>query len=307
MLESPTAISLSSLVRLERKAGALKLLSGSIRSVLTGGHLSRLRGRGMEFDEVRRYQTGDDARTIDWKVTARKGAPYLKLFHEERERPILLCIDYRQTMFFATRGALKSVIASTIAALYGWAGLAHGDRVGGVLFDDHTSWEQRPGKGKKSLLRLFHRCCQHDNWQSRLPPLTQPQSMQQVLLRLRRVTPSGSLVVIVSDGRGFDDDCEAYLAPLAQHNAVILLRITDPLERRLPQAGVYPIHDGNGIILFDGSSARLRQQYEAAYQQRTEILQARCRRLGIHWVEISTDDDLLQRLDGSGRSTRPNL
>jgi len=304
MLESPTSISLSSLVNLERKAGALKLLSGSIRSALTGGHLSRLRGRGMEFDEVRRYQAGDDARTIDWKVTARKGSPYLKQFREERERPILLCIDYRQTMFFATRGALKSVIASTIASLYGWAGLAHGDRVGGLLFDDHAMWEHRPGKGKKSLLRLFHRCCQHDNWQSSLPPLSQPQSMRKVLLRLRRVTPSGSLVVIVSDGRGFDDDCDPYLAPLARHNAVILLRITDPLERQLPQAGVYPIDDGNGIVLFDGRNARLRQQYETDYQQRSAALQSRCRRLGIHWVEISTDDDLLHRLDGSGRPCR---
>jgi len=301
MIINPTAISLSALINLERKAGALRLLSGSIRAPLTGGHLSRLRGRGMEFDQVRRYQTGDDARTIDWKVTARKGSPYLKEFREERERPILLCIDYRQTMFFATRGALKSVIATSIAALYGWGGIAHGDRIGGLLFDDHAVWEQRPGKGRKSLLRLCHHCCQHENWHNNLPAIRQSQPMYKVLLRLRRVTPSGSLVVIVSDGRGIGDDCEPYLASLARHNAVVLLRLTDPLEHRLPEGGVYPIHDGNKVLLFDGSDSRVRQQYAVQQQQYSEALQARCRRLGIHWLALSTDDDLLHTLDASGR------
>ncbi|MDQ6963367.1 MAG: DUF58 domain-containing protein [Mariprofundales bacterium] len=307
MLESPTSISLPSLIQLEQRAAALQLLSGSIRSPLTGGHLSRLRGRGMEFDEVRRYQTGDDARTIDWRVTARKGSPYIKLFREERERPILLCIDYRQSMFFATRGALKSVVASTIAALYGWAGVAHGDRVGGLLFDDNSLWEQRPAKGRRALLRLLHLCCKHESWQQQKlkAAALRRESVAKILLRLRRVTPSGSLVVIVSDGRGFNEQCEAYLAPLARHSSVVFLHITDPLERRLPQSGIYPIDDGNGVILFDGRNLTLRQRYEQQYQQRRFALQQRCHHLGVHWIDISTSDDLLHRLDASGQVRAP--
>ncbi len=301
VIHSPTSVSLAALISLERKAGALQLLSGSIRSPLAGGHLSRLRGRGMEFDQVRRYQSGDDARAIDWKVTARKGAPYLKEFREERERPILLCIDYRQTMFFATRGALKSVIATSIAALYGWGGLAHGDRVGGLLFDDDRVWEQRPAKGRKSLLRLLHRCCHHSNWGETPPAPDRRQNISQVLLRLRRVTPTGSLVVIVSDGRGLDAACEPHLTALARHNAVLLLHITDPLEHHLPAGGIYPVHDGHAIRLIDGDNSRLRQQYAQQQRRWTEALQARCRRSGIHWMALSTEDDPLHKLGASGQ------
>ncbi len=269
----------------------MQLLRGSIRASLAGGHLSRLRGRGMEFDEVRRYQPGDDAASIDWKVTARKGVPHTKLFHEERERPVMLCMDYRQAMFFATRGMLKAVLASRVAALYGWSALGHGDRVGALLFDDAKVWEQRPVRGRRALLHLFHRCCQHANWNYPLPPAPSGQPLARVLLRLRRVAHSGNLVLLVTDGRGLDQGCEAVLAALARHNTVILLMVSDPIERELPSGGDYPIHDGRQVIMIHGDDPGLRQRYAQQFSDRRQAVQQMSRRLGIHLLELSTDDD----------------
>ncbi len=295
MQDAPTSVSLHTLVALRRKADSLNLLSGAIRSHLAGGHLSRLRGRGMEFDEVRRYQSGDDARVIDWKVTARKGVPYIKLFREERERPVLLAIDYRRAMFFATRGAFKSVRATTIAALYGWAGIAHGDRVGGLIFDERQCWQQKPGRGHKALLRLLHRCCNHAAWHGEKATATAP-SMEAILTQLRKLTPTGSLIVFISDGRGINAACRPRLAALARHNAVILLRIRDPLEQQLPTGGLYPVRDGARTLLFDGGDQRWRQRYETARKRDDETLRDLCRGLGVHLVELSTTDDPLRVL-----------
>ncbi|MDX8410066.1 MAG: DUF58 domain-containing protein [Mariprofundales bacterium] len=300
MIDSPTSISLAALVALQRRAATMRLLSGSIRAPLVGGHLSRLRGRGMEFDEVRRYQPGDDAATIDWKVTARKGVPHTKLFHEERERPVMLCIDYRQAMFFATRGMLKAVLVSHIAALYGWSALKHGDRVGALLFDDAKVWEQRPVRGRRALLHLFHRCCQHANWSYPLPPAPSHQPLAQVLLRLRRVAHSGNLVLLVTDGRGLDQGCEAALAALARHNTLILLMVSDPMERELPSGGSYPIHDGRGVMVLNGDDRALRQRYVQQFAHRRQAVQQISRRLGIHLLELSTDDDPLEMLSTPG-------
>ncbi|MDQ6950335.1 MAG: DUF58 domain-containing protein [Mariprofundales bacterium] len=291
MIDSPTSTSIASLVALRRKAMTMRLLSGSICAPLAGGHSSRLRGRGMEFDEVRRYQPGDDAATIDWKVTARKGVPHTKLFHEERERPVLLCIDYRQAMFFATRGVLKAVLASRLSALYGWSAINHSDRVGALLFDDTRVWEQRPARGRRALLHLFYRCCNHPNWDYPLAPVASPLQFKQVLLHLRRVAHSGSLVVLVTDGRGLDQGAEAALAAVAQHNTMILILISDPIERNLPSGGNYPIHDGNGLVVINGDDAKLRQRYAQQFSDRYEAVRQISRRRGIHLLEISTDDD----------------
>ncbi|RMH51876.1 MAG: DUF58 domain-containing protein [Zetaproteobacteria bacterium] len=301
MFAHPTAISLQHLVALSRKAEGLHLLSGAVRGPLAGGHLSRLRGRGMEFDEVRRYQTGDDARAIDWKVTARKGAPYIKLFREERERPIMLCIDYRPEMFFATRGAFKSVLATSIAALYGWAGVAHGDRVGGLLFDGRTIQQQRPRRGRHGLLRLLGCCCRHRGWQpaaDRGMAATTPttHSLAPLFSRLRRITPTGSLVVLISDGRGFDEEPSGQLAALARHSALLMIRVTDPLEHALPAGGPFPVQSGGATVMLDGRDRQWRARYAAQAEQRDRALRDRCRALGIHLRELSTGDDPLRVL-----------
>ncbi|NNF66553.1 MAG: DUF58 domain-containing protein, partial [Gammaproteobacteria bacterium] len=125
-------VSLRQLVALNRAASALTLSSKNVRAQIAGDYLSPFKGRGMEFDESRPYQPGDEARNLHWRVMARTGRPFTKLFREEREQPVLLWVDLRQRMQFATRGVYKSVQAARAATLIAWAASQRGDRVGGL-------------------------------------------------------------------------------------------------------------------------------------------------------------------------------
>jgi uncharacterized protein (DUF58 family) len=153
---SGVSVSLRDLLALRGEAGRLDLVTrGKILATRSGGHLSRFRGRGMEFDESRVYQPGDDARNMDWRVTARAGTPHVKLFREERERPLWLLVDQGPSMRFGTRVAFKSVVAAQAAALLAWAAADRGDRVGGLVFDEQGRFEHRPAACTQGLLPLL--------------------------------------------------------------------------------------------------------------------------------------------------------
>ena len=136
-VQERTHINLQDLLATRHYLHKIALFSTPLqRSPLLGLHQSRLRGRGMDFDQVRAYQSGDDARSIDWRVTARTGEVHTKVFHEERERPIFIMVEQSAHLFFASSGCFKSVLAAQIASLFAWAGLQHNDRVGGLVFTD---------------------------------------------------------------------------------------------------------------------------------------------------------------------------
>ncbi len=149
-------VSVASLVKLAQPARGLSLRRGEIRSRKSDAYRSRMKGRGMEYDESRLYQAGDDVRHLDWRVTARTGKAHTKLFCEERERPVFLWVDCRAPMFFATRGRLKMVAAAETAALLAWSAAQEGDRVGGVVFSEEAHCELKPKRGRASVLRLIH-------------------------------------------------------------------------------------------------------------------------------------------------------
>ena len=127
---SPARIELAELINLKPAGESINLAGLRVHALSAGGHLSPFKGRGVEFDESRPYQEGDDLRTIDWRVTARTGEPHTKVFREERNRPIIAWIDLRREMMFATRGVFKAVIAAESAAIVAWSAIAHGDRLG---------------------------------------------------------------------------------------------------------------------------------------------------------------------------------
>ncbi len=129
------------------RARPSQLTAPRVRVVTSGGHLSPYKGRGVEFDESRPYQPGDDLRTIDWRVTARTGKPHTKVFREERNRPVFVWLDLRRPMLFATRGEFKGVRAAEMAALIAWSAVAHGDRLGGLVFSESEHHELRPALG----------------------------------------------------------------------------------------------------------------------------------------------------------------
>jgi len=138
-------VDLDELIRLQFKARGFSFLPRQpVHSLLSGRHASRVRGRGLNFEELRDYLPGDDPRTIDWKVTARTGTPFVRVYTEERDRPALLVVDQRINMFFGSRVAMKSVVAAQLAALGAWRVFDQGDRVGALVFDDADIAEVRP-------------------------------------------------------------------------------------------------------------------------------------------------------------------
>jgi uncharacterized protein (DUF58 family) len=303
---SPVSVSQAGLIRLNGPARAIALDVLRVSSLQTGAYVSHFRGRGMEFDESRPYQPGDDPRSIDWRVTARSTTAYTKLFREERERPVLVVVDLRANMHFATRRCFKSVNASRAAALISWAAHHRGDRLGGLIFGDTTHRELKPRLGRQAALRYVHELVGHPDWKNRergadgdgKAPLTQAMSS------LRRVARPGSLVVILSDFLGFSRAAQSYLSSVARHNEILAVFLNDPLEQYLPPPGRYRLISRDHELAIDTVAKAARKEYEDAFLTRSQELEAFCQRYGVHLMRLSTEDDPVTALQTAlGRRT----
>ncbi len=290
---SPVSVSQAGLIRLNGPARAIALDVLRVSSLQTGAYVSHFRGRGMEFDESRPYQPGDDPRSIDWRVTARSTTAYTKLFREERERPVLIMLDLRASMHFATQGCFKSVNASRAAALLSWAAHHRGDRLGGLIFGDTTHRELKPKLGRQAALRFVHELVNHPDWQTteRAHGDDGEQQLTQAMSALRRVARPGSLVVIISDFQDLSRTAQAHLSSVARHNEVLALFLNDPIERKLPPPGRYRIVAGDEELAIDTFVKAARRDYESAFEARSHALEAFCQRYGVHLLPLSTQDD----------------
>jgi len=287
-------VSTADLIALHRAAQGLPLKVGKISSRQSGNYLSPFKGRGMEFDEVRPYQPGDDIRTLDWRVTARTGKPHTKLFREERERSVLMWVDLRAPMFFATQGAFKSVIAARAAALLAWSAVHHGDRLGGLIFSGQQHQELRPQRGRKAVLHIISCLASHSAWQNQNKDSTiRSDAGREAVIRLRRVIRPGSLIFLLSDFRDIDEQAQSHLGQIARHNDVVMLFIHDPLEMELPPAGIYKISNGEQEVTLNTFSQELRHSYHRRFQQRYEQMKEFCHRHGIYFLSCTTAQDLV--------------
>jgi uncharacterized protein (DUF58 family) len=289
-------VRLSTLIGLHRDARNIPLIASRVKAQMSGGHLSPFRGRGMEYFESRPYQSGDDIRAIDWRVTARSGRTHTKMYREERERPVLLGVDLCRTMFFGTRTCFKSVLASKLAALLAWSSVHHGDRVGGLLFSETHHLEFRPKRGKAAALHLIQQLASHPAWSQQQKSTTEGNAGAEALNRLRHVTRPGSLVILVSDFRFLDDTCRIHLSELAKHNDVVLLFTHDPLEQALPPSGRYRLTDGDTDISLDSANVASRDHYAQRFTSHYEELVNLCNQLQLFLLDVSTTSDLLGTL-----------
>ena len=283
-------IQFNNLIRLSAGARQVNLDHSTIKSKQSGGYLSSTKGRGMEFDEARLYQPGDDIRSIDWRVTARTGKPYTKIFREERERPVFLSVDLRPSMFFATRGVFKSVQAARLASLLAWSALRQGDRIGGQIFTHQTQREIKPQNGRQAVLRLFHELIRAEKEHSQ-PAQTSQQTLAHTLMRLCRHVKPGSLVYLISDFRGLDASCEPHLSQLAKHCDVVLIMVSDPLESTLPKNGHYRFTDGFTDVTLNTTNPQRLENYQHRFQQQQLKLHQLAKKRTIHSYFCSTHDD----------------
>lgn len=268
------------------------------RSMLLGETRSRFRGRGMEFEEVRPYQPGDDIRNIDWRVSARAGGTYTKLFCEERERPVHIVVDQRNSMFFGSAQRFKSVLAAEVASAIAWAALAGSDRIGGQVIGDYTESDIRAKRTKEAVLRFVRDLVAYNQQLPRTEPdLDKNQTEQaskktiaQVLEECRRLTRPGTAIFIISDFHDFDQAAAKALSMLGRHTDISIIQIVDTLEQQLPFSGQVAISDGQNRSSVQ-LSARVRASFEEQYQARQEALLKAATRSRALYTQIATDAD----------------
>jgi uncharacterized protein (DUF58 family) len=299
-------VTVPALVQLNQAASALSLRHARVRARMAGEYISRSKGRGMEFAESRPYEPGDDVRNLNWRVMARTGKPFTKLFREERERPVFVWVDLRDRMFFGTRGTFKAVAAARAAALIAWAANQHGDRIGGVIFSDGVHYEIKPGRGKAAVLYFIRRLVEHPAWDRHAHAEHDERSVRDAMIRLRRVVRPGSLVFLLSDFANLDGVTETNLTQLARHNELMLMLIYDELERELPPPGNYRLSDGDDEFVLDAADPDYRQLYAQRFTDRIDRIRGIARRNAMSFLTCRTDEDpflILYQALASNRSS----
>jgi uncharacterized protein (DUF58 family) len=296
---------LAHLRSLEGKARSLSFLPRQpARSVLNGRHASRLRGRGLNFEELRDYLPGDDVRSIDWKVTARTGSPHVRVMTEERDRPTLIVVDQRMSMFFGSVLNMKSVTAAEAAALAAFRILDQGDRVGGIVFGDDVVAELRPKRSRTALNRFLAALAEANSRLRADAPETVPQGMTRVLRAVARIAPRNHLILVISDFDGVDPETARAVSGLARRNDLVLVPITDPMARELPEGLRLVVSDGALQAEIDARDATTRACLADFAQGRlAEVLDWE-RRFGVPTLPLSAGEETLpqiRRLMGLGR------
>lgn len=287
--------SLRDLIGLQHDAHGFSFLPGhAIQSLLSGRHRSRLRGRGLDFEEVRKYVAGDDIRNIDWRVTAKVGVTHSKVFTEERERPVLLVVDQSSSMFFGSRVYLKSVIAAHATALAAWRTLEVGDRVGGIIFDDINLDYVTPKRDRRSVQRILNLVASRNQ---ALGPISSERGENQLkaaLAQTMQLVSHDFLVVVISDFHEFDDEVMKIMIQISRHNDLIAARVLDRLEEKLPIVNLV-LGDG----LYQSSlehRKKARVKFDIAQREEQEYFVAQMRRFGIPLLSLNTDEAVSAQL-----------
>ena len=249
---------------------------------LVGTYRSVFRGSGLDFEEVREYEPGDDIRSIDWNVTARMNVPYVKKFREERELNIFLAVDVSSSAWFGTSAVSKRELAADVAALLAVTALHNNDRVGLVLFADGVREFLPPRGGRHHLLHLIRQLLFAEPRRSRT-------EIASVADLLANVTKKRNVVFVVSDF--LDVDFEPPLRALAHKHDVIALITSDPRELELPEVGLMALEDAETgrVAYIDTGAADLRRTYARAARDRRSARLRAFSRMGIDRVELSTD------------------
>jgi uncharacterized protein (DUF58 family) len=291
-------VDLAHLRSLEGAARGLNFLPlQPAQSVLNGRHRSRLRGRGLNFEEMRVYQRGDDVRAIDWKATARTGTPHVRVFTEERDRPALLVIDQRMSMFFGSVLNMKSVTAAEAAALVAFAVLAQGDRVGGIVFDDERAVEVAPRRSRRALFELLTRTADMNQaLHADLNVSQRPGLLNQVLGNVARMGGHDQLIVLFSDMSGLDATTRRRVASLAAHNDLVLVLTYDPSARNLAARQPLVVGTGERQVEADFSTPQFREAFAGFYSQRLDAILHWQQEINLNVLPLSAGEPTLNQL-----------
>lgn len=252
-----------------------------VNDVLAGEYESVFKGRGMEFDEVREYQPGDDVRSIDWNVTARAGKPFIKKFREERELTVIFLVDLSASGSFGTMKQTKNELAAEICALLAFAAIKNNDKVGLIAFTDQVEQFIPPGKGARHVLRVIREILT-------FRPSRTGTDIARALDYLGRIQARRAVVFLISDFQA--ESFEKPLRVLARRHDLIAVSLADARESKLPGIGPVELEDAETgeLVLIDAASAEIRKRYEALSLARAGELAEMLRAMGIDQIQIET-------------------
>jgi uncharacterized protein (DUF58 family) len=289
---------LDSLIALQFKARGFTLMhTQPVHSLLFGRRTSHVRGRGLDFEEMRNYVSGDDVRSIDWRVTARMQKPFIRVYSEERDRPTLLVVDQRINMFFGSRVSMKSVVAAEISALAAWRVFQQGDRIGAFVFNDEKTEEVRMQSSRASVFRILdHIAQQNRQLRGDSPVRARPDRLNIVIEAAARICRHDALVIIVSDFDGADRKTRDLLINLSQSNDVICCLTYDPLAVKLPIAEQLVVSNGELQMELLLGQENIRKRILRASDSRIHSILAWQQEIGTPVLPISTSDDVAMQL-----------
>jgi uncharacterized protein (DUF58 family) len=291
-------VELADLLKLRYQAQGFSYLPRQpIHSLLSGTHASRLRGRGLNFEEIRGYLPGDDIRNIDWKVTARLGKPHTRVYTEERDRPALMLVDQRLNMFFGSTVSTKSATAAEASAASAWRVLSVGDRPGALVFNDTTIDSVRPHRSETRVLELLN-VVLRKNRALKVDPGIEPNAAQlnEVLRVANAQATHDYLVCLISDLNGADDETARLVTRLAEHNDVMVLFIYDPLETELPETGKLVVSDGDLQLQVDAADAGLRTRFRKDFDERLATARSLLLKRQVPVLPISTARPVIEQV-----------
>lgn len=266
-------------------------------SVLNGRHVSRLRGRGLNFEEMRGYLPGDDIRSIDWKATARTGTPHVRVFTEERDRPSLVVVDQRMSMFYGSRLNMKSVTAAEAAAIAAFRVMAAGDRIGGIVFNESGHREFPPRRSRQRLYAFLETVAgMNSQLHAENPATAQPGSLNDVLKSVARVAGHDHLVLVLSDFDGIDAATEKHLAGIAAHNDLILGLVHDPSARSLNKQPKAILSDGVRQAEVDFARPEVVEAVQQVSSARLDRILEWQTRINLSVLSLSAGEETLPQL-----------
>ncbi|NVK24150.1 MAG: DUF58 domain-containing protein [Gammaproteobacteria bacterium] len=282
-----------------------------IKHQMSGQYLAKTKGRGMEFDEARHYQPGDDVRTIDWRVTARTGKTHTKIFREEKDRPIFIFCDFMPSMHFGSQLLFKSVQACHLSALIAWKAKQNGDKIGGLILSEQNLYEVKPKGQQRAVLHWLNSLKENHNplteqstgeqqeanrATSKLNKSQQEQKFIEACAHLRRVAHPGSLVYLISDFQLLTDRALQHLYQLQKHCEVVSCWINDPIEQNLPNSmsGMMPVTDGENTKVINSLSQLT--NYKLKVKKHFANQQQAMTQYNIKWLSISAGLPLSEQL-----------
>ncbi|MEN8225876.1 MAG: DUF58 domain-containing protein [Bacteroidota bacterium] len=290
-------ISLQDLLKMEHLAQGFSFMAKKqkVRSILGGKHASKLRGRGLDFEEVRNYVAGDDIRNIDWKVTARTQKTHSRVFSEEKEKPALIVVDQSKSMFFGSQKKTKSVVAAELAALAAFRVLKEGDRVGGIVFADNGIDIIFPKRDRRNILRFFEKIVSRNHELKASTAIEFEQALKETTNRIKNIVTHDFLVVIISDFMRYSPEVVKFISRIARHNDVILAKVFDPIEQIIPKAKIVTGNEKQQINV-DGRNKVISHKFEEGFNNDYQAFASLMKKHRVPVFAINTVDPVEQQL-----------